>query len=139
MDIARQPTPANVADPARRLTLAITSVAAGWIHAVVVPEHLHGSTLFGTFFAVTAAFQVAWAALVLLRRDPLVVTLGAVANGALVVLWIVSRTVGLPIGPEPWMPEHIGSLDVTATVLELILVGVATLGTQPAKARRATV
>ncbi len=34
------------------------------------------------------------------------------------VLWAVSRTAGLPFGPEPWMPEPVGRPDFTATLLE---------------------
>ena len=40
----------------------------------------------------------------------------------LVALWAVSRTAGLPIGPGAWMPEPVQTLDVSATVLELVLV-----------------
>jgi peptidoglycan/LPS O-acetylase OafA/YrhL len=112
-------------DPAERVALAVASLAAGAIHAAVVPEHLDESMLFGAFFVVTAIFQVGWAALVLVRRDSLLPTVGAVANGTLVILWIVSRTVGVPVGPEPWMPEPKGVLDVSATILEVILVAIA--------------
>jgi hypothetical protein len=34
----------------------------------------------------------------------------------------MSRTIGLPIGPEPWMAESAGTLDIMATFLELVLV-----------------
>jgi hypothetical protein len=49
---------------------------------------------------------------------------GIVGNGAMVAVWAVSRTAGLPIGPEPWTPEAIGALDVVATGLELFIVAV---------------
>jgi hypothetical protein len=32
----------------------------------------------------------------------------------------VSRTSGIPLGPEQWQPETIGSLDAASTVAELI-------------------
>ena len=129
MELRRTAAGSIGGDVARRSILAFTSLAAGAIHAVVVPEHLEEALLFGAFFAAAAIFQIAWAAM--LRdgrdRDRWFLSVGVVANAALIVLWAVSRTVGVPVGPEPWMPEPKGVLDVTATVLELILVAVALL------------
>jgi hypothetical protein len=119
-------------DDVRRSILVFTSLAAGAIHAVVVPEHLRESLLFGAFFVATAVFQIGWAAL--LRdggRDRGFLAIGAVANAGLILLWVVSRTVGVPVGPEPWMPEPKGPLDVTATILELVLVATALLWPVP--------
>ena len=47
---------------------------------------------------------------------------GAAGNAAVVLVWAVSRTAGLPIGPEVWHPEAISALDVVATALEAGLV-----------------
>jgi hypothetical protein len=47
-----------------------------------------------------------------------------VVNSAVIAVWIVSRTIGLPIGPHPWQPEAIGLLDLFATGFEVALVGV---------------
>ena len=45
-------------------------------------------------------------------------------SGALTAIWAVSRMTGLPLGPEPWMPEPVQALDVVATLCEaLVLVG----------------
>ena len=116
-------------DGARRSILAFTSLAAGVIHAVAVPEHLRESLLFGTFFVVIAAFQIGWGGMFQDGVDPgrRFLTTGVVVNAGLVVLWIVSRTVGVPVGPEPWMPEPKGALDVAATTLELVFVAAALL------------
>lgn len=43
-------------------------------------------------------------------------------NATVVAVWAASRTTGLPIGPEPWMAESIGTLDLLAVGLELLLV-----------------
>lgn len=105
-----------------RILLASSSVAAGVIHAAVVPEHLEEAWVFGVFFMLAAAFQIAWAIPVASRPSSAIVAVAALANGAMIGIWFVSRTIGLPIGPEPWMAEPAGMLDVTATVLELMLV-----------------
>jgi hypothetical protein len=104
------------------IILAISSIATGVIHAGVVPEHLEETALFG-FFILAAAFEIAWAMAVLFRPAVIVyTTISALANGATIGIWLLSRTIGLPIGPEPWMPEPMQSLDVAATSLELLLV-----------------
>ena len=116
-------------DGVRRTILATTSLAAGGIHAVVIPEHLRESPLIGLFFAATAVFQIGWAMLIEegRDRDERLLSLGAALNGAVVVVWVLSRTVGVPLGPEPWTPEPKGVLDVIATVLEVVLVATALL------------
>jgi len=101
---------------------AALSIGAGVIHAAVVPEHLDEWWFFGAFFIITAVFQLAWAAVVVLRPSAIVYTNGALVNGAIIAVWVLSRTVGLPIGPEAWMPEPVSTLDVTATLMELLLV-----------------
>jgi hypothetical protein len=105
-----------------RILLASSSIAAGLVHAAVVPEHLEEAWVFGVFFIAAAVFQTSWAILIVSRPSPGVYAAGALANGAMIGIWFVSRTIGLPIGPEPWMAESAGMLDITATVLELLLV-----------------
>jgi hypothetical protein len=105
-----------------RTLLAVSSIAAGLIHAAVVPEHLEEAWIFGLFFILAAGFQIAWAIPVVLGRSVVIYATGALANGAIIGIWLVSRTTGVPIGPDAWMPEPAAALDVTATLLELLLV-----------------
>lgn len=39
----------------------------------------------------------------------------------MVLLWVASRTVGLPIGPSTWTPEPVGAIDTIASGDELAL------------------
>ena len=105
-----------------RILLAMCSIAAGVIHAAVVPEHLEEEWVFGVFFILTAGLQIAWALPVVFRPSSSVYAIGAVANGASIGIWVVSRTTGLPFGPHAWMPEAVRTPDVTATMFELLLV-----------------
>jgi hypothetical protein len=105
-----------------QILLAVASIAAGVIHAAVVPEHLDEEWVFGVFFILAAALQIAWAIPVFFGPSAIVLATGAAANGALIGIWVVSRTIGLPIGPHAWMPEPVRAPDVTATLLELLLV-----------------
>jgi hypothetical protein len=104
------------------LALAVVSEAAGLIHLAFVREHVHEYVPFGVFFLVVGVFQLAWAAMVLAPRRPWFLVTGILVNAATIALWIVTRTVGLPIGPEHWTAEAARWPDVTAGVLEAILV-----------------
>jgi hypothetical protein len=103
-------------------TLALCSAGAATIHAVVCPEHFREYVAFGAFFAVAAALQGAWAVVALLRPTRALLVVGAAGNAAVILVWAVSRTAGLPIGPEVWQPEAISVLDVVAALLEVGLV-----------------
>jgi hypothetical protein len=56
------------------------------------------------------------------RPNRTLLLVGAVGNAATIVLWTLTRTVGLPVGPQPWHPEAIGPLDLISTLLELAIV-----------------
>lgn len=103
--------------------LALLSTSAAVIHFAVLWEHFEEFALFGVLFAATAVLQLSWASLVLLRPPsrPLLLA-GAIGNAGLAGVWLLSRTAGLPIGPEPWTPEQVGVADVLATVFEVAIV-----------------
>lgn len=116
---------------ADRTGLALLSVGAAVIHFAVIAQHWDEWWLTGTFFVVVAAFQLAWAALVLLRPSRFLFLTGAIVNALVVVTWIVSRTTGVPLGPSAGEPEAVGLADTLATAYELLLVaGAAALVTR---------
>lgn len=107
-----------------RSCLAMASAAAGIIHLAAAPSHFGESALHGSFFLVAALFQLGTAAL-LVRSDILANPrlLGGVAatNLGFVAIWAMSRTTGLPIGPEAWTPEAVGLADASCSILEIAL------------------
>jgi signal transduction histidine kinase len=105
-----------------RLLLMACSVGAAVVHANVISSHFQESTLYGWFFSLSAFAQLAWGLLVLRRVDRSLLVCGAIGNGSIVGLWLVTRTLGLPVGPQPWQAEAVGGFDVLATALELALV-----------------
>jgi signal transduction histidine kinase len=105
-----------------RLLLMACSVGAALVHADVIDSHFQVSALYGWFFVLSAFTQLAWGLLAVWRLDRALLVWGAVGNGLIVLLWVVTRTVGLPVGPQPWQPETTGAFDVLATALELALV-----------------
>jgi len=111
-----------------RLVLAAGLLGAAVIHAAVVPEHFDGWWAAGTFFVVLALAEVAAAAAVLARsravRTPALLAAVVVSAGPLLV-WAVSRTSGLPFGPEAFEPEAVGVADVLSCALELTTLVIA--------------
>ena len=104
--------------------VATVSLGAAAIHFSVIQEHLAQDYAFGVFFIGIAWFQAIWAQVYLLRRSYLLAGIGAIVNVAVVGIWVVSRTTGLPFGPTPWVPEAVGPLDMFATGFEIALIGV---------------
>ena len=101
---------------------AALSVGAAAIHFAVIPEHLAEWWAFGLAFAVLGWFQVVWPFAYLERPSRGLSWLAILANLATVIVWAWSRTAGLPVGPEPGMPEAIGAPDLVATGFEVVLV-----------------
>jgi hypothetical protein len=127
--------PARIAPPAQRwlagernrtiILVAGVSWAAAFAHAGVAPAHFDEYWLFGVFFVVVAALQFAWGAWVYQDPRPGRLLLGAAGNLLVVLVWTLSRTVGLPFGPETWHPEAVGFVDVMATLDELGIAAMA--------------
>jgi hypothetical protein len=104
------------------VVLALASAGAGVIHLKVVPEHLEEFTPFGVGFIALGVFQLLWAAAVLIRPTAPVLAMGLVVSVLTIGVWVVSRTIGLPLGPEAGEPEAVGSLDAAASALEAVIV-----------------
>jgi hypothetical protein len=75
--------------------LALCSAAAATIHFAVIPPHWDEYVPFVVLFAVSGAFQLLWAAAVLVRPDRAVLLAGAVVNLGVAAAWALSRTVGM--------------------------------------------
>ena len=117
--------------------LAALSVGAAAIHFAVIFEHFAENVLYGAFFLVISWAQLIWAALVLWRPARTVLWLGAGGNAIIIAVYVASRTVGLPFGPDVNHPEAVGGLDVVSVALEVALIaGCAALLWRPALADR---
>jgi hypothetical protein len=108
-----------------RVLLIASLLGGAALHAAVVREHVDHWPAAGLFFVVLAASGLVVGA-ALLRRVNAQLLLAALALsvGPLLV-WLVSRTAGLPFGPEAWEPEQVGLTDSAAGLLELAAAGAA--------------
>ena len=126
--------------------VALASVLAGGIHLAVTPEHLEEWWVFGAFFIVVGCFQLAFAAFVLRRPTWPVALAGIVVNLGVVLVYVMSRTSGLPIHPPEDITSHVwshategaGPADLAATGAELVVVCLL-VTLLPPRLRRTTV
>ena len=131
--------PERVQSPTDRIVvvLALASGGAALIHFAVLGEHLREYWAYGAFFAAAGACQALWALLVLQSPTRLLLAAGAVGNGLIVLLWLISRTRGAPVGPDAGSAEAVGLPDVVATAYELLVVaGCVLLATRAIRLRR---
>jgi len=108
-----------------RLLLAAGLVASGIIHAAVVPEHLDEWMAAGLFFIVLTTAQLVVASVVLVRPSRVVLQAAVLVSAVPQALWLCSRTLGLPFGPEVGVPEPFGLADGASVVLEVGALAVA--------------
>ncbi|CAG0983183.1 hypothetical protein ANAEL_01864 [Anaerolineales bacterium] len=102
-------------------TASLLSSVAGIIHAYYMPEHFEMWVGYGAFFLVVTACQV-MLSLVLLAFRPvprIVLWAGILGNAAITIMWLISRTSGLPYGPMIGEVEEIGVLDLSSKIAEV--------------------
>lgn len=102
---------------------AVASVLAALIHYAVVPEHRGEWWLHAVFFTVLGAFEIVWAAAAWTGRQRWILLLGVLANIAVLAVWTLSRTTGLPFGPDASEAEPVGALDVVCVLAEVVTIG----------------
>ncbi|MGQ0630707.1 MAG: hypothetical protein ACT4P1_06660 [Sporichthyaceae bacterium] len=94
---------------------------AALLHWAVVPEHLSVWWPSALFFLLCGLAQVVWAQRLLRAPSRAIVLAGLVGNSAIVALWWWSRTLGVPLGPDP-VPVAPGVLDTVCVAAELVSV-----------------
>jgi hypothetical protein len=121
------------------LTAAALSVGAGVAHAAVAPEHLEEWWGYGAFFIVAAAAQIAFAIILVLepwgrdwipnrpaldhaRQRRWVYVAGIVGNVAIIGLYVVTRTIGIPAGPHAGVVEEVTTIGVVTKAMEMGIV-----------------
>jgi hypothetical protein len=133
-EISLTPVAAN----ARRLDVQAggLSIAAGVIHAVMSPSHMEAWWGYGLFFMLASAFQILYGIVLLggvfdastYRGDAVkakrnFLTFGVLANVGIIVMYLVSRTMGIPFfGPEAGTVEAFGVIDIVSKLIEIALV-----------------
>lgn len=113
--------------------LALASLGAGAIHVALGPEHLSEWVVLGTGFYVAGVLQLLFGLALLRKGGRALLTVGALGSLAFIGVWLVSRTTGLPVGPEAGVPEGYGVADLICVGLEAVVaLGALTLLRRPA-------
>ncbi len=103
-------------------TFSLLSFGAAGIHFAVSPDHFGDWAPYGVAFGLLAWFQVLWGAAYLARPSYAWGRVAALINAGVVVVWVWSRTLGLPIGPQPGSTEAVGFADALSSLFEILLV-----------------
>jgi hypothetical protein len=86
------------------------AIIAGAIHALVAPAHFAESWYAGTFFVALAVGQVALAMALRWRLPVFVLVSAVLGHLAVMVLYVVSRTIDLPFVPLHINGQHLSHL-----------------------------
>jgi len=104
--------------------VVLTSLAS-MTHIIAAPEHFEEWVGYGMFFLISAAAQGVYALLLLYLgpgHRPLLWA-GIIGNALIIGLYLVTRTVGIPLfGPEAGVVESVGLVDLASKVFELGLI-----------------
>lgn len=112
------------------------SVAAAFVHGIVTPEHFEEWWGYGIFFLIAALAQLFYGLFLVFQPwqpDPIRETkgfsvtylywAGIIGNGFLIVLYLVTRTVGIPFfGPEAGEVEGVTVLSLVSKMLEASVI-----------------
>jgi len=118
---ARATTPYTEAQTVLVLVAALAFIGA-LIHIGAAVDHWAEFHLYTLVFSCLAALQAGWAILILRGTSRRVLALGCLVQLGVVGLWILSRTVGVPLAPVAWTPEEVGVADLIETIGELTTV-----------------
>ena len=120
--MGRNPLVATDGALSTRTLAAAAAILAGFIHFRVAPEHFTEAFEFGVFMVAVGAVQVI-GGILLQTRPSRQLIVGMIGFTLLVmVIYILSRTTGLPFGPSPGAPEPVGPIDVSSKLAELALL-----------------
>jgi hypothetical protein len=110
-----------------QMLAAAALLGAAVIHAAVIPAHLSGWPTAGQFFILLTAAEIAVAVMLFRGGQRNVRLTAAVICVGPLLVWLYSRTIGLPFGPAADLRVAVGIPDVAAAVFELSALMVVVL------------
>ena len=113
--------------------VGVCVIVSGSAHGLVTQEHFQEWWGYGVFFLATAICLIGFGlALITDAIDPrympgdvnhlrrLMYAVGAAGNISILVLYLVTRTAGIPFGPGSGAVESVGLIDLVAKAAELL-------------------
>lgn len=103
-----------------RTGIVAALIGATVIHGTVVAHHFQQWPPAGVFFLVLQVVEIALALAAVYAWGPRTAQAVVLTGFATVLVWLASRTLGMPIGPEAFqLPEPVGVPDLACCFLEL--------------------
>jgi hypothetical protein len=103
-------------------TVVLFSAAAGFVHAMVTPQHFQEGLAVGVFTLAITVGQLGGVVAGLNRPSRGLWVATVAGNAAVLAVWALSRTTGLPVGPQPWTAEPVGLVDLACAAYEAAIV-----------------
>src|SRR3954463_6656328 len=123
-------------DVVSRTGVCVALVGATAIHGTVVTHHFQQWPPAGIFFLVLQVLEVSLAVAAVYAWGPRTAQAVVLTGFATVLVWLLSRTLGMPLGPATFqLPEPVGVPDLACCFLEL---GAAALAAPMALMHRPT-
>ena len=88
------------------MAAAVLSLGAAWVHFAYTGSHFREWWAYGLFFLVIAIGQAVFAPAIIRWRWPVLALAGIAVNLGVVVMYVWSRTIGVPMGPHQGVAEH---------------------------------
>lgn len=101
---------------------AAFSLVAAMAHLWATPQHTWIWWGYGAFFVAIALSQGLFSVVLLRWPSQLLAVAGILGNLTVILLYVFTRTSGVPVGPHAGKVEDAGLLDMTATIVEMGLV-----------------
>jgi hypothetical protein len=115
--------------------VGVCVIVSGGAHGLVTQQHFQEWWGYGVFFLATSICLIGFGlALITDAIDPrympgdvhrirrLMYTVGAIGNLGILGLYVLTRTVGVPLGPGSGSIEQVGAIDIVAKASELLAV-----------------
>lgn len=102
--------------------MAVLGLVCAGSHAFVGPEHFKEWIVYGVFFVAASTAQAAWSVALLCRPGRRLLVAGTLGNAGVSVVYVISRTLGIPFGPDALKPETIDPLSLIVTGCEVVIV-----------------
>jgi hypothetical protein len=111
---------------------AALSLVAAWVHLAYTASHWRDWWAYGAFFLAMGVYQGLCAAALVRRPRSAEVAAGVIAgNLAIVGMYVLSRTAGIPMGPHAGVVEEAGAIDLGVTAAEVAIVACAIARLRP--------
>jgi hypothetical protein len=102
---------------------AVLSLLAGYVHFAFAESHFQEWWGYGAFFVAAGNLQALFAALLVWRPRAWQPLVGIAGNLAIVVVYVLSRTSGIPLGPHARVVEVAGAIDWATTAAQVAIIG----------------